>query len=125
MMAKPNSNNLEEQLKSLQTHFGSIVVTVKDLKSSVNRLERKVDEREDEELRDKVITANEEAIKKLDEQLMRKSVEIDLNKDHKETNDETVKKIRKQKCADTSTEASANTRINVDLFTRKKSVNNI
>ena len=48
---KPNSNNFEKQLKYLQKHFGSIVVTVKDFKSSVNCLERKVDEREDEELK--------------------------------------------------------------------------
>ena len=42
-MAKSSSDCLvEDQLKTLQRHFGGIVSTVKDLKSNVEDLKRKL-----------------------------------------------------------------------------------
>ena len=83
-MTKPKSITLEEQIKILQKHFGSIIVTVKDLKCSMDRLEKKVDEREAVDIKDiikqqealeKVISANADAIKRLDEELVRRKEE--------------------------------------------------
>ena len=80
-MTKPKATTLEEQVKTLQRHFGSMIVTMKDLKCSVDRLEKKVDEAENKEIKDiieqqkvmeKVIAANAEAIKRLDEELIKK-----------------------------------------------------
>ena len=42
--------SLEEQIKTLHKHFTAIVVTVKDLKSSVNALEKKVEASKNVEL---------------------------------------------------------------------------
>ena len=81
-----SSPTLEDQIKTLQKHFGGIVVTVKALKACVDRLESKVDEKQNEEIRviveaqkkvDKSIEANAEAIKVLDEELKRRASEGD------------------------------------------------
>ena len=136
-MTKPKSITLEEQIKILQKHFGSIIVTVKDLKCSMDRLEKKVDEREAVDIKDiikqqealeKVISANADAIKRLDEELVRRKEENVLEEVPKDT-DEPVndegKMRRKQKFADISTEDTVSTRTNADLFFRKISVRNI
>ena len=80
------SPSLEEQIKTLQKHFGGIVVTVKALKASVDRLESKVDNKQNGEMHDileaqkKVndsIVENANAIKILDAELKKRYSEGD------------------------------------------------
>ena len=69
---------LEEQMKALQNHFGRMVSTVKDLKASLEALERKVDTRQNDEFReiletqtviDEVIVANSDAIQRIKQEM--------------------------------------------------------
>jgi phage shock protein A len=141
-MTKPKATSLEEQVKTLQRHFGSMIVTMKDLKCSVDRLEKKVDEAENKEIKDiieqqkvmekvieKVIAANAEAIKRLDEELIKKREGNVLKENRKDTNEMNermkIMKRRRPKSADTSTEATVSTRVNADLSILKISVKNI
>ena len=95
-MTKPKATTLEEQVKTLQRHFESMIVTMKDLKCSVDRLEKKVDEAENKEIKDiieqqkvmgKVIAANAEAIKRLDEELIKKREGNVVKENRKDTNE--------------------------------------
>ena len=110
-MTKHKQGSFEEQLKVLQKHFGSIIVTVKDLKGSLERLEKKVDERENKDIVDiikkqeaieKVIMENAEAMKRLDKELLkeRKVEEIkEVEKDPKKTvSDDEKGQKRKKVC---------------------------
>ena len=76
-MTKP-SPSLEDQIITLQKHFAGIVVTVKALKSSVDSLESKIEDKQNKEINDIMevqkrvddsITANANAIKALDKEL--------------------------------------------------------
>ena len=105
-MTKPKATTLEEQVKTLQRHFGSIIVTMKDLKCSVDRLEKKVDEAENKEIKDiieqqkvmeKVIAANAEAIKHLDEDLIKKREGNVLKENRKDTNEMNEKNENNEK----------------------------
>ena len=80
-MAKAKQASIEEQMKTMQKQFGAIVMTVKDLKISVVSLEKKVDDRQIKEIQEilekqkgieKVISANSDAIQRLDEELLKK-----------------------------------------------------
>ena len=75
---KMAQGSLEEQVKTLQKHMGAILVTVRDLKASVDALKRKDTTKENKEIKeimdaqiivDKVIGANKDAIKRIDEQI--------------------------------------------------------
>ena len=105
-MTKPKATTLEEQVKTLQRHFGSMIVTMKDLKCSVDRLEKKVDEAENKEIKDiieqqkvmeKVIAANAEAIKRLDEELIKKREGNVLKENRKDTNEMNEKNENNEK----------------------------
>ena len=75
---KMAQGSLEEQVKTLQKHMGAILVTVRDLKASVDALKRKDTTKENKEIKeimdaqrtiDKVIDANKDAIKRIDEEV--------------------------------------------------------
>ena len=75
---KMAQGSLEEQVKTLQKHMGAILVTVRDLKASVDALKRKDTTKENKEIKeimdaqiivDKVIGANKDAIKRIDEEI--------------------------------------------------------
>ena len=65
-------------MKALQNHFGRLVSTVKDLKSSLEALEKKVDTSQNDEVReiletqiviDEVIVANSDAINRMKQEI--------------------------------------------------------
>ena len=69
---------LEEQVKTLQKHMGAIFRTLKDLKSSVQVLEKKLPQEENKEIKEiietqkvinEIIVANGDAIKRIDKEL--------------------------------------------------------
>ena len=74
-MSKTNKKaTLEEKLTTLQSHFGAIISTVKDLKCNVEDLKRKFVETkmgdvkeiiETQRVIDEVVVANSDAIKQL------------------------------------------------------------
>ena len=85
-MTKPQADtSSEEQLKILQKHFGALVMTVKQLKTSVDALNKQMEGIKTEEVKDimktqkviaEVIAEHTDAIKHL---------EIELVKEHKKT----------------------------------------
>ena len=96
-MTKQKQGSFEDQLKVLQKHFGAVVATVKDLKGSLERLEKKVEEKENKYIEDifkkqeaieKAIKENAEAIKHLDKELL-KGRQVGLIKEVKEDNKKT------------------------------------
>jgi hypothetical protein len=73
-MSKNTQATLENQIKTLQTHFGAIISTVKDLKSNVEELKKRVAEVKIDEVQeiietqriiDEVVVANLDAVKQL------------------------------------------------------------
>ena len=75
---KMAQSTLEEQVKRLQKHMGAILVRVRDLKASVDALKKKDTTKENKEIKeimdaqiivDKVIGANKDAIKRIDEEI--------------------------------------------------------
>ena len=76
--AHKNKMSLEEQVKTLQKHMGALFKTVKDLKSNVESLDKKLEAKETAEIKeiieaqrivDEVIVANSDAIKRLDREI--------------------------------------------------------
>ena len=77
-MAKSKQISVEEQMKILQKQFGAVVMTVKQLKCTVDSLEKKLEEKQPSEIEeifakqraiDQKMKENIEAIKRLDEEL--------------------------------------------------------
>ena len=146
--------SLEEQVKALQSHFGAVVNTVKQLKTSVDNLKSIVgnasngcikEVMEKQQMIDKDISANADTVKRLDREI--KSILKDKTK--KEANKQEVEdaikqleteilklkqvkryknrvKIKRQKrSANISTLATVSTMGIANLFTLKKYVKNI
>ena len=83
---------MEEELKTLRKHLGGLVKTMLYMKSKIQALEKKVEENQEEEIRnilrkqydiDKAIAANVEAITKIDKEI--------INFSQKKQNDATKK----------------------------------
>ena len=72
-MTKPQTaQSLEEQFKLLQKHFGAVIMTVKELKVSVDALEKKMEEIfKTKKVLDEVICENKMEINRLDKELRR------------------------------------------------------
>ena len=100
----------------MQKHFGGIVRTVKDLKCSVDALEKKVEGSQHTEINDiintqkvidEVISANADAIKRIDEEFVRitkvNAVSDVQNDTHEVMDDDDKVVIKKTKSADTFT----------------------
>ena len=103
---------LEEQVKTLQKHMGAILVTMRDLKATVEALDKRTAVEENKEIKeileaqkviDEVIVENSDAIKRIDremKQIMDKKCDTtnhDSDKDEEEPKDK-VKKIQRRKC---------------------------
>ena len=82
------SKKMEEEMKELQKHFGGIIKLVKGLKANVETLERKISEKENEDIKeildsqaaiDKILVANSEAIKRIDTEIQRLVAAKDRN----------------------------------------------
>ena len=109
-----NKNNskmeaLENQVKTMQRQMGGIAKLVKDLKGTVENLEKKVSQRENNEIQeivdaqqmlDEIIVANSDAIKRIEKEMR----EISKNKSANEVSEEIielpndVKKANRTKC---------------------------
>ena len=82
---------LEEQMKALQNHFSRLVSTVKGLMSSLEALEKKVDKKQNDEVReiletqnviDEVIVANSDSINRIKNEIRDiKRTENNIKKD--------------------------------------------
>ena len=75
----------EEQVKTLQKHMGAIFRTLKDLKSSVEVLEKKTPPDDNNEIKeiietqkviDEIIVANADAIKRIDKELKKSELKL-------------------------------------------------
>ena len=103
---------LEEQVKTLQKHMGAILATVRDLKATVEALDKRTAVEENKEIKeileaqkviDEVIVENSDAIKRIDremKQIMDKKCDTtnhDSDKDEEEPKDK-VNKIQRRKC---------------------------
>ena len=73
-MAKVTKKSLEEQVKTMQNHFGAIISTVKDLKTSVETLQKRFEQNQTSEVEeivetqrvlDEIVVANSDAIKQI------------------------------------------------------------
>jgi hypothetical protein len=73
-----NKNSLEQQVKALQRQMGGIAKLVKDLKSSVDNLEKKRQMTENKEIQeiidtqkviDEIIVSNSDAIKRMEREI--------------------------------------------------------
>ena len=127
---------LEEQVKALQKNMGGIAKLVKDLKHTVEGLEKRLIVKELEELKeildaqkviDEVIVANSDAIKRIDREIM-ELTKHKMTKVPKDTlknvaGDAIVEKVKKS--ADIILEDSVNAKVTVDLFTQNKFVRTI
>ena len=94
--------SVEEQVNELKMHMGGIVKMVKDLKTHVEKLEKKLEIKETKEIKeiidmqkvvDEVLVANSDAIKRIDkeiEELCRKSY---ITEDHTEDGNSDAKEI--------------------------------
>jgi hypothetical protein len=69
---------MEEQVKTLQKHMGAMFKTVKDIKSYVEALDKKLQSKENDEIKeileaqrviDEIIVANDGAINRLDREI--------------------------------------------------------
>ena len=74
-------HSLEEEVKTLQKHMGAVMRTVKDLKVTVEALEKKSISKEDKEIKEiietqkeieEVLAANSEAIKRIDREIAKR-----------------------------------------------------
>ena len=72
------NKSLEDQVKALQRQFGGIARLVKDLKSTLDKLENRNEASENSEVQeiidtqkviDKIIVANSDAIKRMDKEI--------------------------------------------------------
>lgn len=98
---------LEDQIKTLHKHFTAIVVTVKDLKSSMVALEKKVDAHETKEIEnilqsqkhlEDMIKENKQAIQLIDEEFVKVSQVKEVAKEQKKTCKSDTEENRKMKC---------------------------
>ena len=120
--------SIEEEVKKLQKHFGGVVQLVKSLKTSVEALEKKMDEKEAEENKeikeiinaqaiiDESLVANSDAIKRIDKEI--ESMERNTAGAVKtgDTLGSAIRgRIRKSGSASISTRVIVNTRENVDI----------
>ena len=73
-----SNKSLEEQVKTLQRQFGGLAKLVKEIKCSVEKLEKKEPHKEDEKIQeiveaqqviDAIIVANADAIKQIDKEI--------------------------------------------------------
>ena len=72
------NKTLEEQVKALQKQMGGMARLVKDMKSTVDNLEKKMDVKDDKEIKeiveaqqviDAIIVANADAIKRIEKEM--------------------------------------------------------
>ena len=70
--------SLDEEVKTLKKHFGGIIATVKSLKETVDKLEKKISKEENYEIKEimetqkvieEVIVANGDAIRRIDKEI--------------------------------------------------------
>ena len=89
--------SLDEEVKTLKKHFGGIIATVKALKETVERLERKISKEENDEIKElietqrvieEVIVANGDAIKRIDKEIENINKEAKLTKTNLLSNDQ-------------------------------------
>ena len=94
-MAKDSTGKLsmEAEVKTLQKHMGAALMTIKSLKDTIKDLEKRMFERENEELKEiletrkvieEVLAANAEAIKRIEieiEKIGQAKVEVEASKD--------------------------------------------
>ena len=110
-MTKAKIDTLEEQFKTMQKHFGALVMTVKDLKCSVDALNKKVEGIQHDEVKEiiknqrmleKGILEHTEAIKQLDEELERanggKEVIVEPKKTVDKVEDVKISRNKIKKC---------------------------
>jgi hypothetical protein len=113
MAQTTKESSLEEQMKTMQRHFGGIVSTVKDLKATVDALKKQVEGGEVQEIVetqtiiDELVVANSDSIKQIKseiKQLRRKDcVEACDEKVLEGQNEENIKDIiAKQQVIDKS-----------------------
>ena len=103
---------LEEQVKTLQKHMGAILVTMRDLKATVEALDKRTAVEENKEIKeileaqkviDEVIVENSDAIKRIDREMKQimdnkcDTTNHDSDKDEEEPKDK-LNKIQKRKC---------------------------
>ena len=100
-MTKPQAaTSSEEQLKILQKHFGALVMTVKQLKTSVDALNKQMEAIKTEEVKDimktqkvinEVIAEHTDAIKHLEIELVKEQKKTKSSKEQKKSHQEGVK----------------------------------
>ena len=105
------NKTLEEQVKALQKQMGGMARLVKDIKSTVDNLEKKINVKDDKEIQeiveaqqviDAIIVANADAIKRIDKE-MRDISEKQHVKEAKsdiieKDSDDAVKVIKRKRC---------------------------
>ena len=116
--------SIDEEVKTLKKHFGGIIATVKALKETVERLEKKMSKDENNEIKDimetqrvieEVIVANGDAIKRIDREI--KKISKEASKDISDP-----KESRKTQPDAVQNRASEKDIVNADdlLVSRKK-----
>ena len=100
---------MEEEIKALQKHMGRLVKTIIDLKSKVDILEKRQEKNSDRDIYDimekkivldKVMAANNEAIKKIEKELVnsiKKENKILVHDAEKQQNEEMQEVMRSKK----------------------------
>ena len=80
--------SIEEEVKKLQKHFGGMAKMFKDLKHSVEVLEKKVSAKENDEIKQilyKLLVANSDAIKRINKEIKELSKKDVVTDDRKDT----------------------------------------
>ena len=92
-IAEDSTVSVEGEIKILQKHMGAALMTIKDLKVIIKALEKRISERENEEIKEilekqkvieEVLAANTEAIKRIDveiEKMKQANKEQEASKD--------------------------------------------
>ena len=107
--------SIEEEVKNLHKHMGTVVKMMQNLKCSVEVLEKKMDIKQNQEIKeiidaqsviDEILVANSDAIKRIDKEIVKLSkqnIVVEAANDTSEDDKDTKVENRKTKSANIST----------------------